>query len=135
MQIEPARGALGGVRRGGRVGYFGDRRRRHFHERLAAMVVDQVRGDAEQVVAPVLVTVERAVGAQEAVIRFLQQIVRDAIVAGHPRQVDADRPRRQFVEGAEGLLGHLERPFGFVKSAEAFHVGQRDLTHWWTAIR
>src|SRR5262245_53602326 len=97
------------------------------------MVVDQVRRDAEQVVAAMIVAVERRVGAQEAIVGLLQQIVREPIVAGHARQIDPDRPRRQLVEGAEGFLGHLERPFGFVKSAEAFHVGPRDLTHWWTA--
>ena len=133
-EIEPAGGALGRLRRGGSVRHFDDRRRRHFHERLAAMVVDQVRRDAEQVVAAMIVVLERRVRAQEPIVGFLQQIVRQAIVAGHARQIDPDRPRRQLVERAEGLLGHLERPFGFVEGAEAFHVGQRDVTHWWTAI-
>ena len=88
------------------------------------MVVHQVGGDAKQVAAPVIVALEGDVRAQEPVIGFLQQVVGEAIVARHPRQIHAHRPRRQLVERPEGLLGHLERPFGFVEGAEAFHVGE-----------
>jgi hypothetical protein len=97
--------------------------------RLAPVVVDEVRGDAEQVVAPVLVVLERGAGAEEAIVGFLQQIVRQPAVAGHAREVEPDLPRRLVVEGAERLLVHQERALRLVEGAKAFQLGQRDVTH------
>ena len=90
------------------------------------MVVHEIRGDAIQVVAPMIGALEDRACPQETVLRLLQEIVGEPIVSRHPREIDPDRTCGLFVEQAERILGHLERSLGVIEGPGAFHICQRN---------
>jgi hypothetical protein len=97
--------------------------------RTPAQVAHQIRGDAEQIIAAVGVVLVCHGGAQEPVIRFLQEIVGEPRVARHAREVRPHRPRGPIVEHAERVLVHLERFLGFGRGADSLELGKRHVTH------
>src|SRR5215510_8583100 len=95
--------------------------------RTAAMVVDEIGGNAKQVVTTVIVAGEGGARAKEPVVGFLQQIVGEPIVAGHAGQINPDRPCGLFVEETELVLRHLERSLGVIEGPGAFEIGEHDV--------
>ncbi len=71
-------------------------------------VAREVRGDAEQRVAPVRFVLVDRVGPKEAIVGVLQEVIGQLPVAGHARQIGPQRTRRAVIEGAERLLVHLK---------------------------
>src|SRR5262245_66532035 len=76
-----------------------------------------------------VVALERRSRPQKAVIRLLQQIIRESIVSGRARQIHPDWACGLLVEDAKRFFSHLERPLGFLESSCAFHVRECELTH------
>jgi hypothetical protein len=92
-------------------------------------VACEVGGNPEERVAAMLLVLMVRARPQEAVIRFLQEIVGGLAIAGDSRQVPPQRPRRPIVEGAERLFIHFERDLLGGCQAKAFDFGQGDVMH------
>ena len=96
--------------------------------RAPAPVPHEVGGDPEEIGATVGFALPVAARPQEPVEAFLQQIVGDVRVAGHPRQIAPERPCRAVVERAEGVFVHLEWHVDLC-SLEPFDVGESQIAH------
>ena len=91
-------------------------------------VPHEVGGDPEEIGAAVRLALPVAARAQESIEAFLQQVVGDLRVAGHPREVAPERSGRSVVERTERIFVHLERHVDLC-SFEPFDVGERQVTH------
>ena len=74
----------------------------------AVRVVDEVRGDPEEIVPSVGFALVNSADAEEAIVGFLEQILGELLVSRPTPQIDPERSGRSLVEGMEGLLVHLK---------------------------
>src|SRR4051794_10664187 len=79
---------------------------------LAIHVPGDVRGDAEERIAPMAFVLMRGAGFVETIERLLQQVVGQIAIARDACQVNPDRPRGALVKRAETLLVHQPRGLG-----------------------
>src|ERR1039457_1467027 len=75
---------------------------------LAARIPRQVGGNSIQRIAAMRFGIVRRVGAEKAVVGFLQEVVRQLTVAGRPRQVRPYSACGPLVECAKCVLVHHE---------------------------
>src|SRR5262245_41285311 len=71
-------------------------------------IARKVRGDTEQRVATMRLVLVVRTGAQETIVRLLQQVIRKLAIPRDTREVSPDRAGRPVVERPEGVLIHLE---------------------------
>ena len=95
----------------------------------AVSVVGEVAGNAKEVVLPVRFAFICDVRSKKAIVRFLQEIIRQFAAAGSPEQINPQRAGGPIVYRAKRVLVHLKR-FGFgCDGFDPLEFGKSDVTH------
>src|SRR5678815_3654085 len=101
---------------------------RLFYDRTARPVwayLARLTGDPRTADDLLQETYYRFLRAQEAIVGFLQQVVRCTRVAGQPRQIRPHRTCRPIVKQAEGIFVHHQRVRGFISGDDAKTIKMR----------